>query len=246
MSVGLYLQKAREAAGYSVDDVARHTRIRPKVIKDLESENFESSGGSAYAKGHIRNIATYIGADVEKAIAAFNERTQESNRSMIELLEENSATVLRRKSSRKVALSPKLMGLVASVIVGVAIIIPTGIALTSTTHHKSSAPVTTSVQQVHASTSTTVSGQVVASHALLITATSGSSWLFVTDSQGSQLFSGILSKGASQTFDPTNGLTMKIGNAGAVAVSINGKDQGSIGSLGEVKTLTFSPAQSNG
>lgn len=246
MSVGLYLQKAREAAGYSVDDVARHTRIRPKVIKDLESENFESSGGSAYAKGHIRIIATYVGADVEKVIAAFDERTQVSNRSMIELLEENSATVLRRKSSRKIALSPKLMGLAASVIVGVAIIIPTGIALTSTTHHKSLPSSKVPAQSSQTKNVAPTSTSDIATNAILITASTGTSWLFVTDSSGSQLFSGILSKGASQSFDPTNGLTMKIGNAGAVAVSVNGKDQGSIGSLGEVKTLTFSPAQSNG
>ena len=56
----------------------------------------------------------------------------------------------------------------------------------------------------------------------------------------------MLSSGSSQTFDPTNGLYMKIGNAGAVSVSVNGKDQGAIGANGEVKTLTFAPAHTNG
>ena len=249
MTVGSYLREARVAAGYSVDDVATHTRIRAAVIKDLESENFESSGGSAYARGHIRTIAKFINADIDRLLEAFEETTAGASRSMIELLEENNATVLRNKKNYSVKFSPKIIGIAASIVVGIAIIIPTGLALSSKVTHKVSTPTQSKSSAPAAAVTTTPvkpSGSVSTGHGVVVSASNGTSWLFVADASGVQLFSGKLSNGASQTFDPTNGLSMRIGNAGAISISVNGKDQGSIGAVGEVKTLTFAPAQTNG
>ena len=257
MTVGTYLRQAREAAGYSIDDVALYTRIRASVIKDLESENFESSGGKAYARGHIRTIAKYVNADPDLILEAFEESTVENNRPMIELLEENSATVLRKKKSFQFKVSRKVIGIAASVIVGIAIIIPTGLALSSSvtsksaTHSavskKNAASVIPTTSSTSSSTTTQNSPSAITNgHSVVIAASHGSSWISVTDNSGALLFGGMLSSGSSQTFDPTNGLYMKIGNAGAVSVSVNGKDQGAIGANGEVKTLTFAPAHTNG
>ena len=250
MTVGQYLREAREAAGYSVDDIATRTRIRATVIKDLEAEKFESSGGTAYARGHIRTIAKIIDADLDRLISAFEETTAESNRPMIELLEENSATVLRHGKNVNIKVSPKFIGIAASIVVGISILVPTTLALTSHATHKSA---TVSSTPSKAATTTTTKVNPIApsaaatnGHGIEIAATHGSSWLFVTDSTGVQIYSGMLRNGASQTFDPTNGLFIKIGNAGAVSVSVNGKDQGAIGAQGEVKSLTFAPAQTNG
>jgi len=249
MTVGRYLREAREAAGYSVDDIATRTRIRATVIKDLESEKFESSGGTAYARGHIRTIAKIIDADLDRLISAFEETTAESNRPMIELLEENSATTLRHRKNTNIKVSPKFIGIAASIVVGISILVPTTLALTSHSTHKSA---TTSSTPSKASANTTKVNPIAPSaaasngHGIEIAATHGSSWLFVTDSTGVQIYSGILRTGSTQTFDPTNGLFIKIGNAGAVSVSVNGKDQGAIGAQGEVKSLTFAPAQTNG
>lgn len=255
MTVGSYLRQAREAAGYSIDDVAIRTRIRSSVIKDLESEEFESSGGNAYARGHIRTIAKLLKADTDLILQAFEETTGQSTRSMIELLEENSATVLRKKKNVKINFSPKMIGIAASVIVGIAIIIPTGLALSSSATSKSAAnsavvksqPSTPIPTKSATSTPTTTAPSAYTSgHSVVIAASHGSSWISVTDNSGTLLFGGMLKNGSVQTFDPANGLYMKIGNAGAVTVSVNGKDQGAIGSIGEVKTLTFAAAQTNG
>jgi cytoskeleton protein RodZ len=251
MTVGSYLREAREAAGYSVEDIAARTRIPSTIIKDIESENFQSSGGNAYARGHIRTIAKVIDADLDRLIAAFEETTAESNRPMIELLEENSATVLRNRKKVNFNASPKVIGVAASIIAGVAIIIPTGLALSSTLTHKStpmkSAPAIAPASKSHVNPVAPKSSiATAASERVVVTASHGTSWLYVGDSSGTQIFSGMLSNGASQSFDPTNGLFMKIGNAGAVTVSVNGKDQGVLGAQGEVKSLTFAPAQTNG
>jgi len=252
MSVGNYLREARESAGYSVEKIASLTRIPQTVIRDLEEEKFSSSGGTTYARGHIRTIAKLLNADTDRLISSFEEITGESNRPMIELLEENNATALRRKQNLNI--SPKLIATAASVIVGVAIIIPTGMALSKSLTHKSSVS-TVATSQSHSSspqktttnaTPSTPSGTVTTGRGVVVTASAGTSWLSVNDSQGTKIFSGKISNGQSQTFDPSNGLFMTIGNAGAVSVSVNGKSQGLLGAIGEVKTLSFEPPASNG
>ena len=239
MSVGTYLREAREAAGYSVEEISSLTRIRPAVIKDLEAENFISSGGNAYARGHIRTIAQLVNTDLDRLLTAFEECTGENNRPMIELLEENNATSHRQRSSVKI--TPKFLVAAVSIVVGVAIIIPSGLAIAKKVVHKSVAVSTSKASQPQQQSITPA-----ANRGVVIKASSGTSWLSVVDSNGTLLFSGKLASGASQIFDPTNGLLMTIGNAGAISVSVNGKDQGLMGRIGEVKTLSFAPAQTNG
>ena len=243
MSVGTYLREAREAAGYSVEEISSLTRIRPAVIKDLEAENFISSGGNAYARGHIRTIAQLVNTDLDRLLTAFEECTGENNRPMIELLEENNATSHRQRSSVKI--TPKFLVAAVSIVVGVAIIIPSGLAIAKKVVHKSVAVSTSKASQPQPQPQQQ-SITPAANRGVVIKASSGTSWLSVVDSNGTLLFSGKLASGASQIFDPTNGLSMTIGNAGAISVSVNGKDQGLIGRIGEVKTLSFAPAQTNG
>jgi cytoskeletal protein RodZ len=261
MSFGANLREARESAGFSLEEIAQRTRIRLAVIQDLESEKFDSSGGLAYARGHIRTIAKIVHADLDQLMAAFDEITEVETTPMIELLDANNATSVRSRQSTK--LQPRQIMIAASVIAGIAIIIPSSIAIShnlsqsnlsrSNVSQKSTATskvTLKSSQQTVAPTLPPVqqpaTTAAIPAHSVSIVASHGTSWLSVTDASGAQLFSGKLSNGASQSFDPTNGLSMRIGNAGAVSVSVDGKDQGSIGATGEVKSLTFAPAQTNG
>ena len=241
-TVGTYLREAREAAGFSIEKIATLSRIPATVIRDLENDHFASSGGSTYARGHIRTIAKILNTDADLLISAFEELTGESNRSMFDLLQENNATTLRK--SPAFPFSPKLIASAASIVVGVAIIIPTGLALSKKITHKN--PTSASAPRSQSSVAPTPSGPSVTGRGVVVTASAGTSWLFVSDSSGSKLFSGKLSNGASQTFEATNGLFMTIGNAGAVTVTVNGKTQGPLGGIGEVKTLTFAAPASNG
>jgi cytoskeletal protein RodZ len=261
MSFGANFREARESAGFSLEEIAQRTRIRLAVIQDLESEKFDSSGGLAYARGHIRTIAKIVHADLDHLMAAFDEITEVDTTPMIELLDANNATSVRSRQSTK--LQPRQIMIAASVIAGIAIIIPSSIAIShnlsqsnlsrSNVSQKSTATskvTLKSSQQTVAPTLPPVqqpaTTAAIPAHSVSIVASHGTSWLSVTDASGAQLFSGKLSNGASQSFDPTNGLSMRIGNAGAVSVSVDGKDQGSIGATGEVKSLTFAPAQTNG
>jgi hypothetical protein len=77
--------------------------------------------------------------------------------------------------------------------------------------------------------------------AVVVTADAGSTWLAVSDSSGTQLFSGMLTRGTSRSFDDSQLINFTIGNAGAVSLNVNGKESGTPGGIGEVVHLQFGP-----
>jgi hypothetical protein len=70
-------------------------------------------------------------------------------------------------------------------------------------------------------------------------ASRGTTWLFATDENGTQIFSGQIRKGDSKRFVEAKQVNLRVGNAGGVDISVNGKSVGSIGANGEVVNLTY-------
>jgi cytoskeleton protein RodZ len=68
-----------------------------------------------------------------------------------------------------------------------------------------------------------------------------SSWLQVTSTTGQSLYSNLLAAGQSQQFSDNQKLVMRIGNAAAVRLVINGRDIGPLGTDGQVVTITVGP-----
>jgi cytoskeleton protein RodZ len=249
MSVGTYLREAREAAGYSVEQISSKMRIRAEVIRDLECEKFHSCGGNAYARGHIRTIGQVVNADIDRLISEFEAVTGEVDRPMIDLLTENNATTV--KVARTIPkMTYKFMASTAAVIVGLMILVPTASSMfktTSTGAHKVSAKAASvavpATQAVSTDTRKQQSASAVVPTAgnLVFSADSGTTWIAVTDSRGTNIFTGKISKGESQSFDASQLLNVTLGNAGAVSVSLGGKLLGHAGASGEVKYLQYGP-----
>ena len=249
MSVGILLRQARESAGMSLEELSELTCVRQSVLRDLESDNFQSSGGLAYARGHIRNIAKVLHANAELLVEEFNAMNQDFNRPMIDLLSENSVTPTVRRETR---ISFSVLGKAAAVIVALVIAIPTAASFVHSTK-KPATPRPTSAPLALVSTTTTTNSNsdttAVATKSspvsVVVTANAGSTWLAVTDSSGTQIFSGMLANGASQSFDDSQLINFTIGNAGAVNLNVNGKDAGTPGTRGEVVHLQFGPGASS-
>jgi cytoskeletal protein RodZ len=75
--------------------------------------------------------------------------------------------------------------------------------------------------------------------AVNVSATRGTSWLFVSDSNGTTLYSGQIRNGQTLNFSATTRVSLKVGNAGAVDVIVNGKAAQQIGSDGEVVSVSY-------
>ena len=72
MSLGEFIQGARESAGLSIDELAERTSIRAGLLREIEKNNFVHCGGDTYARGHLRNIAPIISVDAQTLIDLYN------------------------------------------------------------------------------------------------------------------------------------------------------------------------------
>jgi cytoskeletal protein RodZ len=212
------------------------------LLKEIESNNFTKCGGETYARGHIRNIATRLGVDPLIFIAAFEEEQMHSDRSMQDLLVENSV-MKQPEEARKVSWKVLATISVASLfVVGLGQIIisntstveiPKPISSASTSPSESSDPSPSATPTEKATVSTGTGVQ------LVVFAARSKSWLFVSDATGRTLFSGQMARGTTKTFSTDVSLNVKIGNAGGVDLTVNGKKVDSIGADGEVVSVSY-------
>jgi len=244
-SFGAALAVLRKKSGFSLEEISKVTRIPVPIIRSLEAGDVEAAGGVAYARGHIRAIAQMAEVDPTELLELFAANETADDRPMIDLLEENNATAL---NPQKRNASPKFVAIAASLVLGVAILIPSGLAIASLGTHKHSVklpalPVAPAKSGAKSSSASTASGTVAATSTgrqVVVTATGGSTWLSVTDTNGTFLFSGILRQGASQSFPYDSVSWLRVGNAGATSIVAGGQDLGVLGAMGEAKTITLS------
>jgi len=72
VSIGGTLAEARQQAGLTVAEVSTRTRIGQGLIHAIEQDEFGACGGDFYARGHIRAIATAIGADPQPLVSEYD------------------------------------------------------------------------------------------------------------------------------------------------------------------------------
>lgn len=76
---------------------------------------------------------------------------------------------------------------------------------------------------------------------VVLTTTGRASWVRVTSATGKTLFEGTLNQGDTKTFRDKTKVSLLIGNAGAVDLTVNGRDLGAPGSGGQVVKVAFGP-----
>ena len=251
MSLGSVIRQARIDAGLSVDDLSERTSIRAGLLKEIESDDFTKCGGETYARGHLRNIAPHIKMDSQLLLELFENEQSMQPRRIQEMLAENN--VMTNPVDKKTVSWKTLAGISLStlaLLAAVQIIIsnsktttvtnPEVVASETATAQPS---VTAEAQPTQTSAATpTVTRDTYSSGtgvSVSVTAVRGSSWLFVSDSNGTTLYSGQIRNGQKLNFSASTRISLKAGNAGAVDVSVNGKAAQQIGVEGQVVSLTY-------
>ena len=239
LTLGSKLRDARKNAGYTIAQVSEVTRIRETLISNLESDNFETCGGYAYARGHIRTIAKLFNLDSDALIEDFANATGEFDRPMIDLLTENNVTAPKVERTK---ISYKTLASGAAAVLVLLIAIPTVSSFFSSNKAATPAPSAGATASKNGQSNSEAANTVATKSSavtVVLTGASGKSWVGIQDSSGAQVFSGSISAGESKTFTDSTQLQVVIGNAGAVSLNVNGKDLGISGAVGEVVHLSF-------
>ena len=68
---GEHLKREREMRGVTLEEIAAATRIAPRFLVALESEQWELLPGGVFNRGFIRSVARYLGLDEDTLVAEY-------------------------------------------------------------------------------------------------------------------------------------------------------------------------------
>jgi cytoskeletal protein RodZ len=247
MSLGEFMQGARESAGLSIDELSDRTSIRAGLLREIENDNFIHCGGDTYARGHLRNIAAIIAVDAQTLIDLYNNEHSTEVRNIHDLLVENNVTRIptERKTISWKSLAIASVVLIAAVASG-QIIISNSRTTVSPTSLSSPTPSTTptSAATAEASPSTAASQgtDIVPSTAgdlsLTISAARGNSNIDVVIG-GASLYKGPLFQGETKSFSAPNSISIYLSNAGDLDLTLNGEKIAPLGARNQEIRKTF-------
>jgi cytoskeletal protein RodZ len=237
VSIGESLAEARRRAGLSVAQVSQETRVRESIIRDIEQDDFSACGGDFYARGHIRSIASVVGADPVPLIREYDaEHGPPGTIRAAEVFEPSTPIKIRERRS------PSLSMIVAVVLLG---IIGFGAYRLVSGHghgHAKPAAAATHLATAAAKPSArpTPSPTPTSDDVVIQLTANEDCWVQLTSSSdGAQIYMGVVQAGASMTWTEKKAVDVRLGNPGGVVLTVNGQRQNPASTV--PVTLSFSP-----
>jgi len=227
--LGEYLRKHREEANLSLKEISLITRIRCEYLKALENEEFEKIPGEVFVKGYIKEFLKTISIEPSEAIRLYNEQKEESLAAQEPL-----------PPPRKIKLSPQvfLYPLVAMLIIIPIIILysygksPSNFDGKVKGESKIDRVVTMIPNPV-----TPAEADYTNKHVLEIKAIEDT-WIFLRIDDN-LTYSMILEPGQKRIWTGDRQFLLKVGNAGGISLTFDGREIGAPGKRGQVVKLTL-------
>lgn len=245
MEIGNKLKEAREARGLTLEDVEEETKIRRKYLQALEEEQFQILPGPIYAKAFLKNYARFLDINVEEALEDYNRQfTKEPPpEAPVKPQEERSKRVKVEVPGKPrywlyLAAAVVVAGLAFSVYYaagGIGLNSPADKAKQEVKQEPAQTPPQAGEQPQ------TPAGQPGASQTgvnMSLNVKTRDSWIRVIV-DGTTAFQGTLSAGQSKSFEAKNKISIRLGDAGAVEVQVNGQNLGALGGDRDVVEREF-------
>ena len=242
MEIGEILRRTREARGLSLEDVAQLTKINLKYIKAIENDSFDILPGGVYTRGFLKSYARLLGLDPKELISEFEKQNPvEIN----DLSEDNTPAAFNFPSQE--SLSVKRPKRTAYYSASVVIVILAGYLLWAVYSHivksdnsgQEAVKPSNSIERLKEDTQqeeTTAVNQ--KGLKVVLDVTDDKCWMQIT-TDGIPEFTGIVAAGNSISFQANERMKIKLGNAGAVNVTVNGRVIGLLGKKSEVVEKEF-------
>jgi hypothetical protein len=201
--IGNSLREARLRQQLDFADIERVTKIRPKYLRALEDESFETLPAQTYVKGFLRTYAEHLGLDGQLYVDEYNSRYVTR--------EEDPPFRPRRSTRRGKGVESSV---VLGAIVGIAVVF--GLVIAAWKSGDEPTP---------AATGTTPALRPVAAPDLVIRAVRGSTQLEVRQGSelGEQRFLGTLANGAEKRFALSTRLWVRLQRPSSVELVVAGR-----------------------
>jgi len=243
VSIGDTLAEARRQAGLTITQVSQRTRIRESIIRGIEQGDFSACGGSFYARGHIRSIASAVGIDPVPLIMEYDaENGPPGGISAADVFEPSTPIKLHERRS------PSLGLIVAIVLLGII-----GYSVYHLTSHggKQSPAAASTLKATPSATAMRTAPKVTASPAASHVPTDAvieltakqECWVELSNAAtGQPIFEGDIYPGSPASWTEKRDVHLTLGNPRAVVLTVNGNPV-STNSV-QVLTLNISPTTS--
>jgi cytoskeleton protein RodZ len=253
------LRQARERRGISLRQVAANTKIAAAALDALERNDISKLPGGIFSRAFVRSYAIEVGLDPDETVREFLERFNQDPAptgaaAAAEVPEHERQFEQKQRKA-------------AHALLFAAILFPT-LALIGyfTLRGRWSAPpssrdapqAATPVESAPARPSGPVPAAapvpapppvvspvvVPAARMKLDVHPAAECWVSLT-ADGRKIFARVMQAGEHETYDVEREAVVEIGNAGAFAFSVNGREGKSVGQEGQVKTLKLTQANFN-
>jgi cytoskeletal protein RodZ len=237
-ALGEEFRRAREARGLTISDVAERLHIRSVYLAAIEDEDWSTIGAAVYIRGFLRTYARFLGLDPESAIARLSEAGPSPATA--------TAAEERRERRRGPSVAAIVMLAVAVALVGFVAyqyflyrsegpappLSATATAVPSVEAPSAALPAGPAAE----ATPVAVPAPLPSSPRLAIRVTE-TSWLRVVV-DGKLALEGTFPPGTARSF-AGKAATVRVGNAGGVAIAIGGRSVGKLGADGDVVERSF-------
>lgn len=251
------LRQARERRGISLRQIAASTKISVAALEALERNDISKLPGGIFSRAFVRSYALEVGLDPEQTVREFLDRFNEEPPPSAQVhaapISDEDAAFEQRRRNASFAVRVS--------VVAIAIIAIAGFAVYRWRHRQAvaqPAPVESAQAAAAADPVATApaapdagSGSGTAAAAPIVPANdagplhvdihpTGDCWLSVTV-DGKRQFARVVKSGEHEALTIRHEAVLEIGDAGAFAFSVNGREGKPVGDAGEVKTLRLSP-----
>lgn len=252
-SLGDMLRAAREAKNLTLEDVERITRIRVKYLAALEVGAYEELPSPVQLRGFLRNYAQHVGLDAERMLALYEQaRGKPLLRGVLPAPAPAPRPVYQPRIPQVRSRRPRWLS--ADVLVAVIVTVGLGSLLVwgafQLAARLQSGAGGTPVAQVTASatpTATLGAGGDEPTSAPLpsplpvyigvnITVRAEQRLWMSAKADGVEQFAGLMKPGDAKDFVGQTSVELTTGNGKGTRVIWNGRDQGTLGEVGEVVT----------
>ncbi len=226
MSIGEALAAARREAGLTITQVSQRTCIRETIIRGIERGDYSACGGDFYTRGHIRSIARAVGMDPEPLVREYD-ATQGTPQAITAADIFEPSTPIKLKERRRPNWSLAMLIALVAIIGGGTLYFVTNshgspAASQLTPPRQASRPVTPPTH-IPAKPVTAIGHRRLHEVVIHLTAATQDCWVELTSAAGTLIYQGTILPGNSMTWVEHRVVDLRLGNPGAVALTVNGK-----------------------
>ncbi|NTW06094.1 MAG: helix-turn-helix domain-containing protein [Peptococcaceae bacterium] len=233
MNIGNVLKEARETKGLSLEAIEEQTNIRKKYLDALENENYELLPGRVYARGFLRNYASFLGLDHRIILKEFDQRYP------VPITDSEQISAGPVKTERSIRRN-FMVGLVAIALIAYIVYNPIGMGnqdseIVPGANLNDNTGIIAEEQTGGKDNPVLTQGKGVR---VVLNVVEQKSWISV-EVDGVQTFQGTVYAGEAKEFKGTEKISLRLGNPGVVNVEYNGSSVGFLGDKGQPVSKEF-------